>query len=180
MILTTEEAITTSYLSHNKSDIDHWRSDHSHFRDLDHWRSDFNHFKSYISCTKRDFCHWRSDHSHIINNYNNGEFLYSAHALRSSLQTHYRWSLDLFIRVQFQLPFGAYSTNRTHCHLCSTRYSFTPESREACEGKVPYPRTQHRNNVPIWMRDSKPHAGSDIGKAPRSNHCATSLSFKSI
>ena len=40
-------------------------------------------------------------------------------------------------------------TYRTHCHLCPTRYSFTPESSEACEGKVSSPRTQHRNNVPI-------------------------------
>ena len=40
-------------------------------------------------------------------------------------------------------------TSRTHCHLCPTRYSFTPESSEACEGKVSCPRTQHRNNIPI-------------------------------
>ena len=44
---------------------------------------------------------------------------------------------------------SALGTNRTHCHLCPTRYSFTPESSEACEGKVPCPRTQHRNNAPI-------------------------------
>ena len=36
-----------------------------------------------------------------------------------------------------------------HCHLCPTRYSFTPELSGACPGKVPYLRTQHRNNVPI-------------------------------
>ena len=54
----------------------------------------------------------------------------------------------------FNSLFGAYSTaaisalgtNRTH--LCPTRYSFTPESSEAYEGKVPCPR-KHRNNVPI-------------------------------
>ena len=28
-------------------------------------------------------------------------------------------------------------------------YSFTPESSEVCKGKVPYPRTQHRNNILI-------------------------------
>ena len=44
--------------------------------------------------------------------------------------------------------FGA-RTSRTHCHLCPIRYSFTPESSEAWEGKVSCPRTQHRNNVPI-------------------------------
>ena len=43
----------------------------------------------------------------------------------------------------------AHCTYRTHCHLCPTMYSFTPESSEACDGKVPCPRTQHRNNVPI-------------------------------
>ena len=44
---------------------------------------------------------------------------------------------------------SALGTSRTHCHLCPTRYSFTPESSEACEGKVPCLRTQHRNNVTI-------------------------------
>ena len=29
MILTTEEVITTSYIRNYKSDLDHWRSDHS-------------------------------------------------------------------------------------------------------------------------------------------------------
>ena len=37
---------------------------------------------------------------------------------------------------------------RTHCHLCPTRYSFSPESSEAFEDEVPCPRTQHLNNVP--------------------------------
>ena len=53
-------------------------------------------------------------------------------------------------------PRGAYSpaavsahwTHRTHCHLCPTRYSYLPESSEAFEGEVPWPRTQHLNNVP--------------------------------
>ena len=43
----------------------------------------------------------------------------------------------------------ALGTNRAHCHRCPTRYSFTPESSEVCEGKVPCQRTQHRNNVLI-------------------------------
>ena len=44
------------------------------------------------------------------NNNNNGEFLYSAHTMLCALHTYYPWSLDLFIHVPFQLPFGAYST----------------------------------------------------------------------
>ena len=70
-----------------------------------------------------------------------------------ALHTYHPWSLDLFIHVPFQLPFlehtasWALGTNRTHCHLGPTRYSFTPGSNIACEGKVPYPKTQHRNNV---------------------------------
>ena len=44
---------------------------------------------------------------------------------------------------------SAHWTYHTHCHLCRTRYSFSPESSEAFEGSVPCPRTQHRNNVPI-------------------------------
>ena len=71
---------------------------------------------------------------------------------------HYLLSLYLFIHIPFQLPFWehtalaaipALETNRTHCHLYPTRYSFTPESSEACEGKVSCRKTQHRNNVPI-------------------------------
>ena len=89
-----------------------------------------------------------------FNNNNNGEFLYSAHTMLCALHTYYPWSLDLFIHVPFRLSFWSIQhlqlgTSRTHCHLCPTRYSFTPESSEACEGKVSCQRTQHRNNVPI-------------------------------
>ena len=76
-----------------------------------------------------------------------------------ALHTYYPWSLDLFIHVPFQLSFlehtafaaiSALGTNHTHFYLCPTKYSFTLESSEACEGKVPCPRTQqHRKNVPI-------------------------------
>ena len=96
------------------------------------------------------------------NNNNNGEFLYSAHTMLCALHTYYPWELDLlFIHVPFQLPFleltkitwlaaiSTLETSRTHCHICPTGYSYTPESSAACEGKVPCPRTQHRNNVPI-------------------------------
>ena len=49
----------------------------------------------------------------------------------------------------------------THCHFCSTRYSFTTESSEACEGKVPCPKTQHRNNIPI-LREEKHYISMTI------------------
>ena len=95
----------------------------------------------------------------LCNNYNNnGEFLYSAHTMLCALHAYYPWSLDLFIYAPFQLLFLEHTAlaaiselgvNHTHCHLRLTRSSFTPESSEACEGKVPCPRIQHRNNVPI-------------------------------
>ena len=44
---------------------------------------------------------------------------------------------------------SAHRTYRRHCHLCPTRYSFSPESSEAFEGEVSCPRTQHLNNVAI-------------------------------
>ena len=66
-----------------------------------------------------------------------------------TFHTYYPWSLDLFIQHTALTAISALGTSRTHCHLCPTRYSFTPESSEACEGKVPCLRTQHRNNVPI-------------------------------
>ena len=93
---------------------------------------------------------------------------------------------------------GAYSpaavsvhwTYRTHCHLFLTRYSFSPESSEAFGGEMSCPRTHHLNNGSkmergeTWYFSENPAssgirnrtAGSDIGRAPRSNHCAMSLS----
>ena len=76
---------------------------------------------------------------------------------------------------------SALGTNHTHCHLCHTRYLFTPESSEACEGEVPCSMTQHQNNLLIlrWEKHDislkilHQTAGSDIGKAPRCKHCAT-------
>ena len=129
---------------------------------------------------------------YLNNNNNNGVFLYSAYTMLCALHT-----LPLVTgpvqSCTISTPFldhttlaaiSALGTNRTHCHLCSTRYSFTPESSEAFEGKVPCPRTQHRNNVPILnTEDPAPSrirnrtAGSDISKAPRSSHYATSLSI---
>ena len=76
-------------------------------------------------------------------NINNGVFLYSAHTMLCALHTYYPWSLDLFIHGPFQFPFwehaalaaiSALVTNSTHCHLRPTRYLFTPELSEACDG----------------------------------------------
>ena len=91
------------------------------------------------------------------------------YSLISSLKTYHRtlhftpWSLDLFIRVPSRLP-GEHTVLQpfrrielivyTHCHLCPTRYSFSPESSEAFEGEVSCPRTHHLNNVP-GLREEK-------------------------
>ena len=75
------------------------------------------------------------------------------------LTSYYPWSLALFVHVPFQLPgsiqhcshvgCGARNLSYNNCHLCPTRYSFTPEWSESLEGKVPCPRTQHwYHNVP--------------------------------
>ena len=83
---------------------------------------------------------------------------YIAHIQCSVRFTHItpgHWTCSFM--YHFNSLFGAYSTcshfgartSRTNCHLCPTRYSFSPESSEACEGKGSCPRTQHRNNVPI-------------------------------
>ena len=80
------------------------------------------------------------------------------YSLISSLKTYHPtlhltpWSLDLFIRVPFQLhgEHTVLQAFRRIKHLCPTRYSFSPESSEAFEGEVPCPRTQHLNNVPRW------------------------------
>ena len=44
---------------------------------------------------------------------------------------------------------SAHLTYSTHCQFCHTRYSFTPESSEACESKMSCPRKQHWNNVSL-------------------------------
>ena len=120
------------------------------------------------------------------------------HTMLCAPHTYYPWSLDLFIHVPLQLPFLEHATlaailplgtSRTYCHLCPTRYSFTLQSSEACEGRVPRPRTQHQTNVRILRGEkhdiSKKNpatseiqnctTGSAIDKAPRSSQCATSL-----
>ena len=97
------------------------------------------------------------------------------------------WSPYLFIRVPFQLNCNHFSTlNSAYTlplHLCLTIYSFTPESSESCEGKVPCPRTHHRNNF-LALRAEKhdislsilyqclaAHGSQRLIQAPRSNIC---------
>ena len=58
-------------------------------------------------------------------------------------------STPFYVKHTALVAISVLETNRTHCHLCPTRYSFTTDSSEACEGKVTCPRTQHRNNVRI-------------------------------
>ena len=91
-----------------------------------------------------------------FNNYNNnGEFLYSAALCASHIlppvtgPTHPCTISTLFLEHTALAAISALGTNRTHCHLCPTRYSFTLESSAACEGKVPCARTQHLDNVPM-------------------------------
>ena len=49
--------------------------------------------------------------------------------------------------------FGA--LNPCHCHLRPPRYSLTPESSEACGGKVHFLRIKHRNNIPILRGENR-------------------------
>ena len=113
------------------------------------------------------------------------------YSLISSLKTNHPtlhftpWSLDLFIHVPFQLPgehtVSAHWTYRTHCHLCPTRYSFSPEPikhwRVKCltqDWEVGEAWYFSENPAPSGIRNRT--AGIDIGRAPLSNHCAMSLS----
>ena len=80
--------------------------------------------------------------------------------LLSSLKTpqpiHFTpWSLDMFIRVPFQLP-GEHTALQPFRRIelivnitRSTRYIFTLEASEACEDEEHCPRPQHGNNVLI-------------------------------
>ena len=57
------------------------------------------------------------------------------------------WAISTTRGAYSPVAVSAHWTYCTHCHLCPTRYSFSPESSEAFEGEVPCPRTQHLNNV---------------------------------
>ena len=103
------------------------------------------------------------------------------------------WTCSIVCHFNFMespAAVSAHWTYRIHCHLCSTRYSFTPVSSKALEGEVPFPRTQYQNNVPIelgvtWHLSENPvqsrvgncTAGSDIGKGQRSWDMTRSLSI---
>ena len=81
-----------------------------------------------------------------INNNNNDEFLHILPLVTGPF--HSCTVLTPFLEHTALAAISARGTNRTQCHLYpGTRYSFTPESSEACKGKVQ--RKQHRNNVPI-------------------------------
>ena len=87
----------------------------------------------------------------------------------SSLKTYHRtlhftpWSLDLIIRVLFQLPrehtvLQPFRRNELIVHIAIsayTRYSFSREWSEALEGEVSCPRTHHLNNVPRLRREKR-------------------------
>ena len=74
-----------------------------------------------------------------------------------------------------------YSPAAISAHL--TYLLFRHEASEACRGEVTYPKTQTSKKMDPMVREEKhyiyqglnPH-GSCNCKAPRSNHCATSLS----
>ena len=74
--------------------------------------------------------------------------------LISSLQTYHPtlqftpWSLDLFIRVPFQLHGTLLQPFLRIELIVHIAISVLPESSEAVEGGVSCPRTQHINNVP--------------------------------
>ena len=83
------------------------------------------------------------------------------YSLISSLKTDHRtlhfipWSLDLFIRVPFQLP-GEHTVLQPFRRIepiVHIAISVLPGTHfqlsEAFEGEVSCPRTQHLNNVPI-------------------------------
>ena len=89
---------------------------------------------------------------------------YTSHTQCSVRFTHIapgHWTSSFI--YHFNSFFGAYSnaaitaieTNRTHCHLCHTRYSFTHEWNEAREGELPCARTQHRSNDVPTLRGEK-------------------------
>ena len=60
----------------------------------------------------------------------------------------YSCAISTPLRAYNPASISANWTYRTHCHLCPTGYSFSPESSEAFKGEVSCPRTQHRNYVP--------------------------------
>ena len=129
-----------------------------------------------------------------------GQVFYS---LISSLKTYHRtihftpWSLDLFIHVPFQLP-GEHTVLQpyrrielivhisisvlpgTHFHLSQVKHlrvkCLAQGHTFLTMSKIERGQTLYffENPAPSGTRNRT--AGSDIGRAPRSNHCAMSLS----
>ena len=68
-----------------------------------------------------------------------------AHALIQAYATgHVRsCAISTLRRAYSPAVISAHLTYRTHCHICPTRYSFTPKSSEAFESEMHCPRTQH-------------------------------------
>ena len=67
---------------------------------------------------------------------------------RRSCQRLFSLSPDSLYLAQILCTLFSILDVSIHCHLCLTRYSFSPESSEAFEGEVPCPRTHHRKDVP--------------------------------
>ena len=107
------------------------------------------------------------------------------------------WSLDLFIRVPSQLHEEhtvlqsfrrieliihiAFSVlPGTHFHLSQVKHLRFTCLAQGHNIETMSQYWEWRNMIFLWKsctkRDSKPTAGSDIDKAPRSNYCAMSLS----
>ena len=106
-------------------------------------------------------------------------------------------SLDLFMRVPLQLQ-GEHTVLQPFWRIelivdiaiSPTRYSFSPESSEAFLGWSALPKDTTSEQYPkiergeIWYFSENPApngiqnrtSGIDIDRAPRSNHCAMSLS----
>ena len=89
---------------------------------------------------------------------------------------------------------SALGTYRAHCHLCPTKYPFTPEWNKAPGDHLPCPRTQHQNHdVPalkggvvdmtfLWKPCTNRVSNSRLLHNATlwplwSSHCATSLAL---
>ena len=129
------------------------------------------------------------------------KFQVQVYSLISSLTTYhptlhfFLWSLDMFIRVPFQLhgkhtvlqPFRCIELivhitisvlPGTHFRLSQVKHLWVPcprtQSSKQCS-KVERRETLYFSKNPAPSGVRKRTTGSDIGKAPRSNHCAMSI-----
>ena len=129
------------------------------------------------------------------------KFQVQVYSLISSLKTYhptlhfFLWSLDMFIRVPFQLhgkhtvlqPFRCIELivhitisvlPGTHFRLSQVKHLWVPclrtQSSKQCP-KVERRETLYFSKNPAPSGVRKRTTGSDIGKAPRSDHCAMSI-----